>query len=159
MPYPSLLHPEPLSLRQSTADPYLHRRHSNTVPSQSLWGPWVLVCIRFVWAFWASLAGMGFEFKREFAPPTVLLGFSFTLVRGVSPHSRSSAHSRRSLQTMQCYWALIKNEPLNLEKSWKTLDVYYQVKEDDLKSLHSYILYIIFWIVGREGWIGGTESF
>ena len=29
MPYPGLLHPEPL--RQSTADPYLHRRHSNTV--------------------------------------------------------------------------------------------------------------------------------
>ena len=26
MPYPGLLHPEPL--RQATADPYLHRRHS-----------------------------------------------------------------------------------------------------------------------------------
>ena len=25
MPYPSLLHPEPLSLRQSAADLYLHR--------------------------------------------------------------------------------------------------------------------------------------
>ena len=29
MPYPNLLHPEPL--QQSSADPYLHRRHSNTV--------------------------------------------------------------------------------------------------------------------------------
>ena len=29
-------------------DPYLHRRCSNTVLSQSLWGPWVLVCTRFV---------------------------------------------------------------------------------------------------------------
>ena len=28
MPYPGLLHPEPLSLRQTTADPYLHRRDS-----------------------------------------------------------------------------------------------------------------------------------
>ena len=43
MPYPSLLHP---SLRQSTADPYLHRRLSNTVQSQSLWGLWVLVRTR-----------------------------------------------------------------------------------------------------------------
>ena len=27
---PSLLHPEPLPWQQATADPYLHRRHSNT---------------------------------------------------------------------------------------------------------------------------------
>ena len=47
-PYPSLLYSEPLSLWQFTADPYLHRRCSNTVLSQSLWGLWVLVCTRFV---------------------------------------------------------------------------------------------------------------
>ena len=29
MPYPGLLHPEPLPLRQATADPNPHRRHSN----------------------------------------------------------------------------------------------------------------------------------
>ena len=45
MPYPGLLHPEPLPLQQSTADLCLHRRHSNTVLTQSLWGLWVLVCI------------------------------------------------------------------------------------------------------------------
>ena len=55
MPYP---HPECLSLQQTTADPYLLRRCPNTVLSLSLWGPWVLVCTRFVWALWASLAGM-----------------------------------------------------------------------------------------------------
>ena len=33
---------------ESTADPYLRRRHSNMVLSQSLWGLWVLVCTRFV---------------------------------------------------------------------------------------------------------------
>ena len=43
MPYPGLLHPDPLPLQKSTADPYLHRRHSHTVLSQSLWGLWVLV--------------------------------------------------------------------------------------------------------------------
>ena len=57
MPYPHLLHPEPLPLWQSTADLYLHRRHSNTVLSQSLWGLWVLVHIRFepskhLWRVW-----------------------------------------------------------------------------------------------------------
>ena len=43
MPHPGLLHPEPLPLGHSTADWYLHKRHSNTVLSQSLWGLWVLV--------------------------------------------------------------------------------------------------------------------
>ena len=33
---------------QTTTDPYLHSRYSNTGLSQSLWGPWVLVCTRFV---------------------------------------------------------------------------------------------------------------
>ena len=71
MPYP---HPEPLSLWQSTADSYLHRRCSNTALSQSLWGPCVLVCTRFVWALWASLAGIGFDSKHKFFPPTISLG-------------------------------------------------------------------------------------
>ena len=38
MPYPGLPHPEPLPLWQATADPYLLRRHSNTVLARSL-GP------------------------------------------------------------------------------------------------------------------------
>ena len=84
MPYPSLLYPKPLSLKQSTADLNLCRRHSNTVLSQCLWGPWVLVHTRFAWALWASLAGKGFDSKLNFAPPTLLLGFSFALGRWVS---------------------------------------------------------------------------
>ena len=31
MPFPDLLHPEPLPLQKSTADVYFHRRHSDTV--------------------------------------------------------------------------------------------------------------------------------
>ena len=39
MPYPGLLHPDPLPLQQATADLYLLRRHSNTILTQSsLWG-------------------------------------------------------------------------------------------------------------------------
>ena len=40
--------PRAPSLLQSTAEPYLHKRHSNTVLAQSLWGLWVLVLTRFV---------------------------------------------------------------------------------------------------------------
>ena len=74
MPYPGLLHPEPLPLRQANADLYLHRRHSNTVLAHSLWGLWVLVHTRFVWALQVSLAGMGSDSKGNVAPPTILLG-------------------------------------------------------------------------------------
>jgi len=67
MPYPGLLHPEPLPLQQATADLYLHWRHSNTVLAQSLWGLWVLVHTRFVSALRVSLVGMGFDSKCDFA--------------------------------------------------------------------------------------------
>ena len=63
--------PEPLPLWQFTADPYLHRRHSNTVLSQSLWGFWIVVRTSFVWALWAFLAGL--DSKRNFH--FQLLGF------------------------------------------------------------------------------------
>ena len=67
MPNPGLLHPEPLPLRQSTADPDLHRRHSETVLAQSLWGLWVLVHTRFVCTVQGSLVGKGFGSKHDFA--------------------------------------------------------------------------------------------
>ena len=105
-------HPEHLSLQQTTANPYLHKRCSNIILSQSLWGPWVLVHTRFVWALWASLEGIGFNSKCEFASSTVLLGLLLCLWtwditshllhhllsywgfsdlgHGLSPHSQSS---------------------------------------------------------------------
>ena len=39
---------------------------------QSLWGLWVLILKRFVWALWTSLAGTGFDSKFNFAPLTIL---------------------------------------------------------------------------------------
>ena len=82
---------------QTTTDPYLHSRYSNTGLSQSLWGPWVLVHTTFVWALWASLAGMGFDSKPEFAPPTVLLGlplcpwsWGYLHMAGLVKHSHRS---------------------------------------------------------------------
>ena len=44
---PGLLNPEPLPLWQAITDPYLCRRHTDTVQAQSLWDLWVLVCTLF----------------------------------------------------------------------------------------------------------------
>ena len=87
---PSLLHPEPLFLWQSSADLYLHRRHSNTVLSQSLWSLWVLVHTKFepsehLWQEW----GLILKVKLPLIPSC--WGFSFALGCEVSPHSCSSA--------------------------------------------------------------------
>ena len=81
-----------LSLWQSTDDPYLHRDAQTQFCLSLCGGLWVLVCTRFVWALLASLAGMGFDSKCKFAPPTILWDFSFALGRGVSPHSHSRAY-------------------------------------------------------------------
>ena len=55
MAHPGVLPPEPPPVQQATADLDLRRRRSNTVLA------WCLV-------------GMGFDSKRDFASPTVLLG-------------------------------------------------------------------------------------
>ena len=51
MPYPGLLHPEPLPLQQATADTFLHRTHSGNSGSVScrITAPffWVLLHTRF----------------------------------------------------------------------------------------------------------------
>ena len=87
MSYPSLQHPEPLSLQQSTADPYLLRRHPNTVLAQSL-GPGVQKVIfepsEPLWQVWGLILN---------AISPLLLScwsFSFALGRGVFPQSCSS---------------------------------------------------------------------
>jgi len=108
--------PRALPLRQSTADPDLRRRHSNTVLSQPLWGLWVLMCTRSVWALWAPLVGMGFDSKCKFTPPTILLrlllcpwtwGISSWLVYWSSAaapdlNSPSQASAIRELWTSRC---------------------------------------------------------
>ena len=48
-------------------------KHSKAGLAQSLWG--LLVHTGFVWALRTSLAGMVFDSKWDFAPPTILLGF------------------------------------------------------------------------------------
>ena len=101
MLYPGLLHPEPLPLQQSTVNPHLLRRQTNTVLSQSLWGLWLLVHTRYVWVLWASLADMGFDSKHNFAPSTNFLGLllcpwmwdiSSKLLQALHIHHSSTYH-------------------------------------------------------------------
>ena len=66
------------------------------VLSQSLWGPWVLVHIRFVWAFWASLVGMNFILNLN--SPLLLSCWDFSdLTHGTCPRS----HSRTTQAPLQ----------------------------------------------------------
>ena len=72
------------TLWQATVDPYLCRRHSDTILPQTLWGLWVLVCSRFVWALQASLVGMGLILNAILPLFLSCWGFSFAPGHGIS---------------------------------------------------------------------------
>ena len=106
MPYAVLLHPEPLPLWQSTADPYLHRRHSNTVLSQSLWvsGSWYVQGLfepsERLWQKWGLILNVISSLLPSY------WGFS-ALGCGVSPHSCSCAmqsHNDLYFQGTRCHF-------------------------------------------------------
>ena len=84
MPYP---HPEPLSLQQTTVNPYLHRRCSNTVLSQTLWRPWSW-CTQGLFeppeCLWQEQS-LILNANLPFLPSC--WGFSFAFGHGISPHS------------------------------------------------------------------------
>ena len=72
--------PEPLSSRQGTADPCLHKRYSKTKagPAQSLVEvtapfPWFWCAQGFVCTLSVTLASMRSDFKRDCTPPIILL--------------------------------------------------------------------------------------
>ena len=65
--WPDLLHPETPPLQQATPD-LKHRRHSNTVLAQSLWGLWVLVHTRFCLSPPSISGSVGFDSKCDLAP-------------------------------------------------------------------------------------------
>ena len=80
------------ALWQAIADPYLHRRCSNTVLSQSLWGPgsWYAQGLfepsEHLWQEW----GLILNATLPLLP--CCWGFSFALGRGVSPQICSNAY-------------------------------------------------------------------
>ena len=60
----------PLLTHASTGD-----THSKADLAQSLWGLWVLVHTRFWLSPLSMSCDLGFDSKRDFAPPTIWLGF------------------------------------------------------------------------------------
>ena len=114
MPYPSLLHPEPLPLQQSTADPssigdtqtqlYLSFSgvsgfwctHSLFEPSEHLWWVWSLI-LNAISHLLPSCSSFSFALGHGVSPqsrtsalpaalaPTVLLGLLCTCTWGISP--------------------------------------------------------------------------
>ena len=73
MPYSSLLHPEP----HPCGSPLLTHTATGNAQTQfclSLCGVPVSWCAHIFLSSLTSLAGMGFDSKGEFAPPTILLG-------------------------------------------------------------------------------------
>ena len=91
MAYPSLLHPEPLFLWQTTTNPHLHRRCSNIVLSQSLWGPLVLLHTRVEAASSDCIVLEWREAKRKY-PTSKVRSNGCTLLDwlcGDTPHLKS----------------------------------------------------------------------
>ena len=118
MPYPGLLHPEPLPLWQATSGD----KHSKAGLAQPLWV--LLIAQGFVWALQGSLVGMGFESKCDFAPPTVLLGllpcpWMWGIFFGGIQHSPVNGYSEVSCNFQvltgedECKWA---QKPLLVNK-------------------------------------------
>ena len=87
---PTLRAPVPVAGHCQLVLSSVHRRHSNTVLSQSLWGLQVLVHIKLfepsehLWQVWGLILNVNSPFLSS------CWGFSFALGHGVSPHSCSS---------------------------------------------------------------------
>ena len=90
MSYPSLQHPGPLPLQQSTADPDLHRRHSNTVCLSlcGVFGSWCAQGLfepsEYLWQV------QGLTLNKISRLLLSCWGFSFAFGHGLSPQSCSS---------------------------------------------------------------------
>ena len=112
---PGLCHPGSLPLWQATADLHLHRRHSNTQSHVWLSLCGVSCCTQvFVWPLWVSLAGMRFDSKCNFAPPTIFWRLILCLCIGVSffggiQHSPDDGCSAASCKFEVLNWCQMKN--------------------------------------------------
>ena len=147
MPEPRLLHPEPLQMRQATADPHLHRRHTNTQRQV-----WLSLCGAswftqgFVWALRVSLVGTGFDSECDFTPPTILLGlllcpWMWGIFFGGIQHSPSTAVQQQvailefSQEKISSFPLLrqLANNPLYSPQGHKELDT---TRRLSFKHLH-----------------------
>ena len=102
MPYPDMMHPEPLPLWQDTADPYLHRRLSNTVLAQSLgslFGSWCTVGLfepsERLWRVWGLILNVISPLLPSYWGLSFALGCGASFFGGIqhSPFDGCSAES------------------------------------------------------------------
>ena len=125
MPYPGLLNPEPLAPWQSTDNQYHHRRHSDTVLAQSLWGLWVLVhkvCLSPL----SVSDGNGVYSKCEFTPSTVLLGLLLCpWMWCISSHLLQCCTAATPVPTvlLGLLWLLGRKVMTNLDSILKSRDI------------------------------------
>ena len=98
---PNLLHPEPLSLWQATADPLLCRRHSTLKGrlAQSLWGLWILMCTRIsfepsecLWWVWGLILNVILPLLPSYWDFSFALGCGVSFFGGIQ-HSQSDGCS------------------------------------------------------------------
>ena len=124
MPQPGLWHPEPLLLQQYIADPYLYRRCSNIVLSQSLWvsgsqcAQGLFEHSGHLWWVSTLILNMISRLLQSF------WGFSFALICGVSPQSHFSTtqlplqHHAASIPAPAVFWS-----SLTLDMGYKVYTV------------------------------------
>ena len=87
-------------------------------------GSW---CLQgFIWALWASLVGVGFDSKCDFAPPTILLG----LLPNQGPSSESYGFSSSHVQIWElehkarknwCFWTVMLKKTLENPMDFKDI--------------------------------------
>ena len=133
MPYSGLLQSESLPLWQATADPYLHRRHSNTFwlslcgisgswctqalfePSEHLWRVWglilnvILPCLPPFWGFSFALGcGISFLGRIQHSPVDGYSATScnFGVLTGEDEHTCRVHHAKC---WAHFYWYIIVN--------------------------------------------------
>ena len=113
---PALLHPVPQPLRQATADQYLHGRFSDT--QRQVWlslcedsGSWCTQA--FVWALWASLAGLGLILNVSLPLLRSCWGFSFALECAVSLFGGIQHSPVNGSLVMNCNFGVLTGEDHN----------------------------------------------
>ena len=148
MPYPGLVHPEPLPLQQATADPHLHKRCSNIALAQSLWvsGSWctqgLFESSEHLW----QVRGLILNMTSPLLPSC--WGFSFALGRGVSFFGGIQHFPVDSCSAASCSFGVLAGED-ELTSFYFSILHFRKFKKQNLNLPHSNnYLHSIYMILG-----------
>ena len=148
MPYPGLVHPEPLPLQQATADPHLHKRCSNIALAQSLWvsGSWctqgLFESSEHLW----QVRGLILNMTSPLLPSC--WGFSFALGRGVSFFGGIQHFPVDSCSAASCSFGVLAGED-ELTSFYFSILHFRKFKKQNLNLPHSNnYLHSVYMILG-----------